>query len=136
MNREKQKRSIFWSIFGFSFGLLIAAAVTYFFVRRRLIEQGTEQEQPIELPQELSAASSGPPAGEIHHIANEADSVTTLQAVEVDTGAPGDAAFVGVVSTKYYYPIDAFFLSTDEAKDLIYFASEEEARTQGFTAAE
>jgi len=39
---------------------------------------------------------------------------------------------VGVKSSKLYYPVD-----TDlEQKDLVYFPSEEEAKAQGFTAAQ
>jgi hypothetical protein len=123
----------FWTFFGFGVGLVAAGAVTYQLVRRRMAQQVTEQEEHIELPQSDSwNGSVGRPAGEIRHIDQGGTSVATLEFVDVETvERPADAAFVGVISTKLYYPVD-----TDvEPKDLVYFTTEEEARTRGFTAA-
>jgi len=39
---------------------------------------------------------------------------------------------VGVLSTKCYYPVDTEL----DTSDLVYFVSEDEARAQGFKAAE
>ncbi|MFL5690276.1 MAG: hypothetical protein ACJ795_00580, partial [Ktedonobacteraceae bacterium] len=68
------------------------------------------------------------------HLDSNSSSVATLQTVgvEYEVVAPADAAFVGVMSTKQYYPV----ATAVEAEDLIYFTSEAEARSQGFTAAE
>ncbi len=141
----RQRNSAFWTIFGFSLGLVGAAVVTYLFVRRRMIQQEAEQSQSIELPQdqELYVVGKSGPVGEILHIDNDGADVVILQAAatEVDSqvGVPAGTAFVGVASTKHYYPVDSSFdylsLSDDKAQDLVYFASEEEAQAQGFTAA-
>ncbi len=52
------------------------------------------------------------------------------------TTAPADAAFVGVSSTKQYYPAETPLdqLHNGEAVDVVYFSSEDEARQQGFSA--
>jgi hypothetical protein len=58
------------------------------------------------------------------------------------TGAerPLDATFIGVVSTKRYYPVetplDQLQEGQEEPLNVIYFASEDEAKEQGFSAAE
>lgn len=141
----RRRSSTFWTIFGFSFGLVAATVVTYFFIRKRMARLETEQEQQIELPldQELNVVSNSRPAGEILHIDSDGETIATLQAVEIDEAVveiPADAAFVGVISKKYYYPLDTPLdllpLADDRADDLVYFASEEEAKAQGFTKAE
>ncbi len=123
----------FWTLVGFGVGLLAAGAVTYQLVRRRLAQQVTEQDEHIELPQNDSwNGSVGRPAGEIRHIDQGGTSVATLEIVDVETvERPDDAAFVGVIRTKLYYPVETEI----EPGDLVYFTTEEEARTQGFTAA-
>ena len=51
-----------------------------------------------------------------------------------------DATFLGVVSTKRYYPIETSLTelhsATDEALDVVYFATTDEAQAQGYTIAE
>ncbi len=51
-----------------------------------------------------------------------------------------DATFLGVVSTKRYYPIETplteLHTPTDEALDVVYFASADDAQAQGYTIAE
>ena len=142
----RRRNSTFWALFGFSLGLVGAAVVTYLFVRRRMIREAAEQSQHIELPQdqELYVVGTSRPVGEILHIDNDGADVVILEAVETDVDneveVPDEAVFVGVVSTKYYYPVDTSLdqlsLSDDKARDLVYFASEEDAKAQGFTAAE
>jgi uncharacterized phage infection (PIP) family protein YhgE len=41
----------FWTALGFSVGLTAAVVVTYLFVRQRILQQATEENQQIELPQ-------------------------------------------------------------------------------------
>lgn len=123
----------FWAIVGFSAGLVVAGIVTYRLVRRRMIQQEVEEEERIELPQsETRAGTQNRPAGEIRRF-DQGTSVATLEMVDLETvERPADAALVGVVSTKRYYPIDTDF----ELEDVVYFKSEEEARAKGFTPAE
>jgi hypothetical protein len=96
--------------------------------------QEIEQDEHIELPSSDSWNGSGSrPAGEISYFDQGGTSVATLEIVDVETiMKPADAAFVGVKSTKLYYPVDTEI----EPKDLVYFTSEEEAKAQGFTAAQ
>ncbi len=123
----------FWTIVGFSVGLVVAGIVTYRLVRHRVVQQEMEQEERIELPQsETRVGTQNRPAGEIRHF-DLGTSVATLEMVDLEiVERPADAAFVGVVVTKLYYPIDTDF----ELEDVVYFISEEEARAQGFTSAE
>jgi len=136
----RQRKGTFWTAFGFSLGLVGAAIVTYVLVRNRLAQQLSGQEQHIELPPQESAwngngIGSTKPAGEIHHLDSNGTAVATLQGVGVQQSqqveAPAAAAFVGIVSAKTYYPRETPL----DAKDLIYFTSEEEAKAEGFSAA-
>jgi len=129
----RRRNRTFWSIVGFSVGLVAAGTITYQLVRRRVAQQEIEQDEHIELPSSNSwNGSGGRPLGEISYIDQEGASVSTLEIVDLETnGQPADAAFVGVKSTKLYYSIDTEL----EPKDLVYFSTEEEARAQGFTAA-
>ena len=123
----------FWTVVGFGVGLAAAGVVTYQLVRRRMAQQVTEQDEQIELPQnDAWNGSVGRPAGEIRHI-DQGGSVATLEIVDVETvDKPSDAAFVGVINTKLYYPVDT---DIDPNDLVVYFTTEEEARTEGFTAA-
>jgi hypothetical protein len=130
----RRRDRTFWSIVGFGIGLVAAATITYQLLRRRVAQQEIEQDEHIELPQSNSwNGSGGRPAGEINFLDQGGISVATLEIVDVKTvDQPADAAFVGVGSTKLYYSVDTEL----EPEDLVYFASEEEAKAQGFRAAE
>jgi len=136
---NRKRNSTFWTIFGFSLGMVIAAVVTYLLIRKRLERQALEAEQQFELSQVRSGerqGEQGKPAGEIVYMDNEGAVVATVEAVDPDTGevvAPADAAFVGVVGTKRYYPIE---VTLDDGLELVYFVSEDEARAQGYSVAE
>lgn len=124
----------FWALIGFGVGMVVAGVVTYRLVRKRIVQSEIEQDEQIELPESDSwDGVQSRPKGEIRHIDQGGIPVATLEIIDVETDErPADAAFVGVLSTKLYYPVD-----TDlELEDVIYFLSEEEARTQGFTPAE
>jgi hypothetical protein len=130
----RRRNRTFWSIVGFSIGLVAAGTITYQLVRRRMAQQEIEQDEHIELPSSDSwNGSGGRPTGEISYIDQEGASLATLEIVDLETiEQPTDAAFVGVKSTKLYYSIDTEL----EPKDLVYFSTEEEAKAQGFTAAQ
>lgn len=71
----------------------------------------------------------------------------TISPVNESAGSPTteisssltDAAFVGVNSTKQYYPVetplDQLHTTDGEVLDVVYFSSEDEAQRQGFSAA-
>ena len=144
----RKRNSILWTIFGFSIGMVASAVVTYLLVRKRVVEREAEAEQQIELPQDLTWRNGnqerqGKPMGEILHLGVEGNTMATtaaIQVVDVDVDAatpdevPPDAVFVGVVSTKRYYPLEVIL--AEDVTERIYFVSEEEAKTQGYSASE
>jgi hypothetical protein len=129
-----EQNRVLWTVAGFGVGLVVAGAITYRLVRGRAIRQAQEEDQAIELPQTGSwNGKVAHPAGEILHFDLNGATVATLEAVSVaNAERPENAAFVGVISTLSYYPVDTEL----EFSDLVYFLSEEEARARGFLAAE
>lgn len=129
-----EQNRVLWTVAGFGVGLVVAGAITYRLVRGRAIRQAQEEDQAIELPQTGSwNGKVAHPAGEILHFDLNGATVATLEAVTVaNAERPENAAFVGVISTLSYYPVDTEL----EFSDLVYFLSEEEARARGFKAAE
>jgi hypothetical protein len=156
----RKRNSRFWTIFGFTTGLFAAGIVTYVLVRRRVATANydIDADEQIELPHNghLNGSSVTRPSGEIHYVGNTGTPVATITGTTVEdtpqetttekikavqaartapeeqaVQAPADATFVGVVSTKRYYPATA---APDE-KDIIYFASEDEAKADGFVPA-
>ena len=139
---QLRRSSTFWTIFGFSLGMVAAATITIVLLRKRMITQraGSEEASHIELPQDrtwngASSQGQGMAGGEIRHLGKEGSSVATMQSVGVDIAqavvAPDNAAFVGVASTKRYYPIETSL--EENVKDLVYFVSEDEAKAQGYS---
>jgi hypothetical protein len=130
----RRRDRTFWSIVGFSVGLIVAGTITYQLVRRRMVQEVVEEDEHIELPSNNSwNGTGGQPMGEIGYIDQNGTSIATLEIVDVETTEqPAGTAFVGVISTKLYYPVDTEL----EPEDLVYFTSEEEAKAQGFNAAE
>lgn len=136
---DRKRNSTFWTIFGFSVGMVTAGVVTYLLIRKRMQRHALEAEQQFELSQERSwenggwerQREQGKPVGEIVYMDNEGPIVATLESVTVET--PAGAAFVGVVSTKRYYPVE---VTLDDGLELVYFVSEDEAKAQGYSVAE
>jgi hypothetical protein len=136
----RKRRGGFWTLIGFGVGLLAATIITYRLVRRRVELQELEADQSIELPPSDiwngvgSEVSRSQPAGEIRHVDDIGIAVATESAVDVEEILISpDASFVGIVSTRFYYPIGTSLI---EVEDLVYFNSEEDAQVQGFTRAE
>ncbi len=129
-----EQNRVLWMVAGFGVGLAVAGAITYRLVRGRALRQAQEEDQAIELPQtDTWNGKAAHPAGEILHFDLNGATVATLEAVSVaNAERPENAAFVGVISTQSYYPVDTEL----EFTDLVYFLSEEEARARGFKAAE
>ena len=129
-----EQNRVLWMVAGFGVGLAVAGAITYRLVRGRAMRQAQEEDQAIELPQtDAWNGKVAHPAGEILHFDLNGATVATLEVVSVaNAERPEDAAFVGVISTQSYYPVDTEI----EFTDLVYFFSEEEARARGFKAAE
>ena len=136
---QRKRNSTFWTIFGFSVGMVTATVVTYLLIRKRMERHELEAVQQFELSQDRSweqQGEQGKPAGEIVYLDDEGAVVATVEAVDVDTGdveVPTEPAFVGIVSTKRYYPVE---VTLDDGLELVYFVSEEDARAQGYSVAE
>lgn len=123
---EKSERK-FWPILGFLLGVLFAGGVTYWLVKREFGRRGLEEEQ-IELqPINTLGGTFGYPGEEIRYTSQGGAAVVTRPA----TSAEPLSRFVGVLSTREYYPIE----QQPDAHDLVFFASEADARAEGFTAA-
>jgi len=134
-----------WTIVGFGIGLLSATAVAYVFISRRVQrDRGEEAEEHIL----ISPTSPTSPTSLTSPVAsngyqNVKEGAPTAAAEERSAPArPTDAALVGVVSTRHYYPVETPLAQLREQArekgelvDIIYFSSEEEAKAQGFSAA-
>ncbi len=134
----RERRGGFWTLVGFGVGLLAATIITYRLVRRRVELQELEADESIELPQSHlwngSEVSSSQPAGEIRRVDDIGTAVASEPVIEVEEMlVTDDASFVGIASTRFYYPAGTTF---EGVEDLVYFDSEEEAQEQGFLRAE
>ncbi|HTK06944.1 MAG TPA: hypothetical protein VL485_07240 [Ktedonobacteraceae bacterium] len=121
-----EQDSAFWIVSGFSVGVLIAGITAFILIRKRLqkrVELELEEDEHILLS----------PNG---HVAVWNGTASSKASVAI----PADAAFMGIASTKRYYsiqtPLDQLVSKHDLPLDVIYFVSEEDAKAQGFMAAE
>jgi hypothetical protein len=117
--RVSERPFVFWLTFGV--GLTAAAFFTYQFLRRRFIQHTVEEGQVA-------------PDGHLN------GTITLPTSTKNASSAPADSRVLGLVSNKRYYPantpLEQLRTSATGTLDVIYFASEEEAKAQGFTAAE
>lgn len=117
--RVSERPLVFWLTFGV--GLIAATFFTYQFLRRRFIQHTVEEGQAA-------------PGGHLN------GTITLPTSTKNASAAPADSRVLGLVSNKRYYPantpLDQLRTSATGTLDVIYFASEEEAKAQGFTAAE
>jgi hypothetical protein len=150
-----------WAVLGFGVGLISATAIVYVFIRRRLFgSQEEEADQHIllshngykNLNSETRPATATTPSSELNgNVVQMTEPISTTNGVaapekrETTTGetVPADATLVGIISTRRYYPVETPLDKLqpqpgvkDSPTDLVYFGSEEEARAQGFSAAD
>lgn len=133
---------------GFSVGLVAAVVAVYLFMRKRLPQIGLDEEEAhIEIPTDGHVSGSVitarfnqmayPTTAE--DVSPMAEDAVTDQAA-TDNQVPFDAILVGVVDTGRYYPVetplDQLNSFSDKPADIVYFASEEEAKSQGFIPAD
>lgn len=127
---EPVRSSKVWSILGFVSGLVLAGGVTYWLVKRAVERSMVQEEAAIELDD-----TREPLNGVAYRPDTEARATMqgdTLVATRVATSASPTTRFVGVVSSKRYYPLGL----NPDVPDLVYFDREEDARAEGFSAAE
>jgi gas vesicle protein len=128
---EPVRRSKAWSILGFVSGLALAGGLTYWLVKRAVERNLTTREEEAGIELDTSEPLNGVayrPDTEVR-AASQGD---TLVATRVATSASPTTRFVGVVSSKRYYPLGL----NPDVQDLVYFDREEDARAEGFSAAE
>lgn len=133
---------------GFSVGLVAAVVAVYLFMRKRLPQIDLDEEGAhIEIP------TNGHVSGNVitarfnqmteptpaQDISPTAEDMVTDQAA-TDNQVPFDAILVGVIDTGRYYPIetplDQLNSFSDKPADIVYFVSEEEAKSRGFVPAD
>ncbi len=144
-----------WVISGFIVGLAAAGITAYLLIRQRVQQQQQLEAEPnFSLSQNgyLNTSSFAPtstkPEPVIQQEAPSSLTEDTAPFVAVATqenrmpaaqSAPSNAAFIGVVGTKRYYPVSTPLnqLATSESgkNDVIYFTTEEEAQGQGYSSA-
>jgi len=117
---------------GFFSGLFLAAGLTFWFLRRSLLRNiEVEEESSIELKErELREQSQGRPSGRIFFPGRRGGTAVATRP-ETVTAAP--SRFVGVRSTGEYYPISR--TPNADAEDLVFFTTEEDAKTEGYRLA-
>jgi hypothetical protein len=124
--RERGRKVL--PIVGFAAGLVLAGGVTFWLVRRAFRQSAEEEERQIELSHRESLNGlNARPSGETHYVSQGGAAVVTKPNVQTDVLNK----FVGVLSTHKYYPIEQ---KPDES-DLVFFTTEDEARSEGFKEA-
>lgn len=133
---------------GFSVGLVAAVVAVYLFMRKRLPQIDIDEDAHIELPTNGRVSDNVITARfdqlveptTAQNISPTAEDVVTDQVATAEKQVPFDAILVGVVDTGRYYPIetplDQLNAFSDKPADIVYFASEEEAKSQGFIPAD
>lgn len=155
------RSNMFWLAFVCSAGLTAAAVAIYLYIQRRNQQQEAYDNQPIELrqndrwdgtslkeqvsPTQSPSSPEDPsiPYTDSSIVSREPDLSEASRVSDLAEGAiPEDATVIGVVSTRLYYPIEVPLEQLTAAEDdasaevtVIYFASEDEAQSRGFTAA-
>jgi hypothetical protein len=132
---------------GFSVGLAAAVIAVYLLLRKRLTRVDLDEDAHIELPAngyvngnviEAGFKRRAPSALAREKAARASEDASVDHSA--DQQVPFDALLVGVVDTRRYYPIetplDQLNVAGDKPSDIVYFASEEEAKSQGFVSAD
>lgn len=121
---EAGRRSRFWSIIGFLAGLLLAGGMTYWLVRGLMRRVALEEEDvALEVNEPVNNVGYRE-GGEMRSTAQGG----TVVAARPATSAGPATRFVGVLSSRRFYPLGL----NPDAPDLVYFDSEEDALAEGF----
>ncbi len=151
-----ERDGTFWVISGFIVGLTAAGIVAYLLIRQR-VQQQQEAEQSFSLPQNgyLNPSTSAQGKASIHSTPAPVIQPSTQSSLTEDStpavavadqekmmpaalSVPSNAAFIGVVGTRRYYPAstppDQLAVPETGKNDVIYFTTEEEAQRQGYSS--
>lgn len=135
-----EQRSAFWITFGFAVGLTATTITAYLLVRKRMRRLDEEADIQITWSGSLyNLPLNSPEAGSDNQEMQEMAPV----AEQTRFAIPANAAFVGVINTRRYYPIEtpldqlaASNNGSEGITSITYFTSEEDALAHGFTSAE
>lgn len=128
---------------GFAVGLLATAIIASVLIRRRMQKQLiAEEEMHIELSN--GRITENVITGDFNRGAwatsQESTAPSAATVAAMTNTVPPDAILVGVVGTHRYYPVetplDQLGLTAEMPLDVVYFSSEEDAKAQGYSAAE
>jgi hypothetical protein len=132
-----------WTIVGFAVGLLSASAIAYVLISKRVQRNKGEEAEPHILlsPNGYQSLGSGTASLAERQNGTLVQASPAVLQERSERSVPADAALVGVVSTRHYYPVETSLAQLREQArekgepvDIIYFSSEEEAKAQGFSA--
>lgn len=155
-----ERNGTFWVISGFVVGLSAAGVAAYLLIRQRVQQQQqleAEQSYPVSQNGYLNIHSSSVRAKDtsttttrpiVHQPAVSAlveENTPVVAVVDQEDRAPvvtqaipANAAFIGIVETRRYYPVmtplEQLVAANAEKNDVIYFTTEEEAKTQGYSS--
>jgi len=126
---QPERKSTVWSVLGFLAGLLLAGGITYWLIRRGIESSLVREEEGINLDERE-------PLNEVGYHPDRGGRMNNLGgaivATRLATSASPTTRFVGVLSSKRYYPIGLH----PDVRDLVYFDREEDARAEGFISAQ
>ena len=124
----RQRGRKVWPIVGFILGFLLAAGITFWLVKRAFNRSAESDEGDIEISSREALNGVGMrPRAEFRYGVRGRTAVATKP--ETETEALNE--FVGVLSTRQYYPLS----QKPDAQDLVFFANEDDAKAEGFSAA-
>lgn len=140
--REEQKTRDFWISLGFGLGLTAAAIVTFRFIRQRMQQQEVEEyDSHFQLADPHALNGLGQDFSTPLPVSDRtrASTAGSIQQPTAYMNVPADALYIGVIRDRQYYsietPLDQLALPGSDMVDVVYFTSESDARSQGFSAA-
>jgi len=135
LDRGNKRGNRVWPIIGFISGVLLAGGITYWLVRRVFSRSEEIKERQFELaPHETMNGIINRSAGEVHYTGQGGAAVATKPSTmkaEMAGEPETSNRFVGVLSTRRYFPIE----QRPDVDDVVFFLTEDDARAEGFTSA-
>lgn len=127
-----------WPLVGFISGALLAGAITYWLIRRVFSHSPKSEEGLAQMsPREAMNGVVNRPAGEAYRGSQGGTALATkpttkkMETAEELEDTEQLNKFVGVLSTRRYFPIE----QRPDVEDVVFFLTEDDARAEGFTSA-
>lgn len=150
---KHQRKSKVWPVIGFVSGFLLAGGLTFLLVKRVLGQSDAQEKTQIELSHRDNLNGFNTRAGDETRYTSQGNTAVatrpgTVTKITSKVEIPGRTAagnkveyqaetaekaetlnkFVGVLSTRLYYPIE----QKPEDQDLVFFTNEAQAKAEGF----